>query len=126
MMDDAEALTSSSPSVTDSMSSATIPTPPDPHAAHGHGSHSAPKDTLDDVDIHFWHKFPPTYLAADFRLDNDSAIFGEDFDEAWDPETASGHKGLLLTHVGGFYTAYLGLLPVGKPSLRWDPGSADD
>lgn len=88
--------------------------PPDPHGGHSHGSHAAPKDILDDVDIHFWHKFPPSYLAADFRLDNDTAIFGEDFDEEWDPETAYGHKGLVIAHAVGFYMAYFAVLPLGQ------------
>ena len=92
------------------------PLPPQPHAhsGHSHGSHAAPLTTLDDAGIHFWHKFPPTYLAADFRLDNDSAIFGEEFDETWDPENESGHKGLVFLHAVGFYSAYFGLLPLSK------------
>ena len=85
--------------------------PPDPHS---HGSHRAPKVSLDDTGIHHWHQFPPTYLAADFRLDNDTAIFGEEFDETWDPENASGHKGLMLIHVLGMTLAYFGALPIGK------------
>jgi len=101
--------------------STTAPLPPDPHG-HNHGSHTEPKYVLDDVDIHFWHKFPPSYLAADFRLDNDSAIFGEEFDETWDPDDASGHRGLVILHALGFYTAYFGLMPVGKP-ISEDEGS---
>ena len=95
--------------------------PPSAHG-HNHGSHTEPKYILDDVDIHFWHKFPPSYLAADFRLDNNSAIFGEELDETWDPENASGHRGLVLMHALGFYSAYFGLLPIGKfdkPRMWW-------
>lgn len=84
----------------------------DPHGGHSHGSHAPAKTVLDDADIHFWHKYPPSYLAADFRLDNDSAIFGEEFDEAWDPNDASGHRGLAILHVLSFYTAYFGFLPI--------------
>lgn len=87
------------------------------HGGHDHGSHAAPKDVLDDADIHNWHDFPPSYLAADFRLDNDSAIFGEVFDETWDAEDASGHVGLAMLHAGMELVAYFGILPIGKQKL---------
>ena len=111
-----EALTSgiSSASVASTPSASAVP-PPNPHS---HGSHSAPLEVLDDAGIHFWHHFPPTYLAADFRLDNDSAIFGEEFDETWDPKKASGHRTLAFTHAFVFYAAYFGFLPVGKFNER--------
>ncbi len=86
----------------------------DANGGHSHGSHQPPKTILNDTDIHLWHKYPPSYLAADFRLDKDSAIFGEEFDESWDPNHASSHRALLLLHAGVFYTAYFGLLPICK------------
>ena len=96
------------------------PTPPPhapaPHSGHNHGSHEAPKEILNEVGIHFWHKFPPTYLDADFKLDKDSAIFGEDFDADWDPEAANGHKVLMLFHVGAMMVAYFVALPICESS----------
>ncbi|EIW68262.1 hypothetical protein TREMEDRAFT_69277 [Tremella mesenterica DSM 1558] len=86
--------------------------PPEPHS-HEHGSHKAPKVVLDDVSIHHWHHFPPSYLAADFRLDSDSAIFGEEFDESWDTEQTERHGGLMLVHVASMVIAYFGALPIG-------------
>ena len=83
-------------------------------AGHHHGSHTAPKVVLDDESIHQWHHYPPSYLAADFRLDNDSAIFGEEFDEAWDPAEAGGRKGLMVLHVVGMSLAYFAALPIGE------------
>ena len=94
-----------------------IPLRPDPHG-HSHGSHVAAKVTLDDQSVHQWHHFPPTYLAADFRLDNDSAIFGEEFDETWDPDDASGHKILMIAHIVGMTAAYFGALPISTSSRR--------
>ncbi|RSH88825.1 hypothetical protein EHS25_003053 [Saitozyma podzolica] len=102
---------SASPTAASAVSSTTAVRPPDPHM-HSHGSHEAAKVTLNDVDIHNWHDFPPSYLAADFRLTNDSAIFGEVFDEDWDPENAAGHKGLMTAHVGAMCLAYFGALPI--------------
>jgi hypothetical protein len=106
---------SASPTAASAVSSTTAVRPPDPHM-HSHGSHEAAKVTLNDVDIHNWHDFPPSYLAADFRLTNDSAIFGEVFDEDWDPENAAGHKGLMTAHVGAMCLAYFGALPIGELS----------
>ncbi|WVQ95039.1 hypothetical protein IAU59_002131 [Kwoniella sp. CBS 9459] len=83
-----------------------------PPGGHDHGSHTAAKTELDDENIHYWHHFPPTYLAADFKLDNDSAIFGEEFGESWDPEQIESHKGLMAVHVLTYYGAYFGLLPL--------------
>jgi hypothetical protein len=108
---------SGSPTAASAVSSTTAVKPHDPHM-HSHGSHEAAKVTLNDVDIHKWHDFPPSYLAADFRLTNDSAIFGEVFDEDWDPENASGHKGLMAAHVLAMCLAYFGALPIGEPSTR--------
>jgi hypothetical protein len=117
---------SASPTAASAMSSTTAVKPPDPHM-HSHGSHEAAKVTLNDVDIHTWHDFPPSYLAADFRLTNDSAIFGEVFDEDWDPENASGHKGLMAAHVVAMCLAYFGALPMGELSSQEKPSSlADD
>ncbi|WVQ80188.1 hypothetical protein IAT38_002293 [Cryptococcus sp. DSM 104549] len=83
--------------------------PPDPHA---HGSHAAPLDVLNDTDIHRWHKFPPTYLDADFRLDADSAIFGEEFDASWDLSKIESHKGMAGVHAALMMLAYFGVLPI--------------
>ncbi|OCF31554.1 cytoplasmic protein [Kwoniella heveanensis BCC8398] len=83
-----------------------------PPGGHDHGTHTAAKTVLDDENIHYWHHFPPTYLAADFKLDNDSAIFGEEFDESWHPEEFESHKGLMAIHVLTYYGAYFGLLPL--------------
>jgi hypothetical protein len=86
--------------------------PPDPHGGHSHGSHAAPLTELNDTDIHRWHSYPVSYLAADFRLTQDQAIFGDEFDEEYDPQEASSHLGLAFLHVAIFYTAYFGLLPL--------------
>ncbi|OCF57532.1 cytoplasmic protein [Kwoniella mangroviensis CBS 10435] len=83
-----------------------------PPSPHDHGSHTAPKEKLDDESVHRWHHFPPTYLDADFRLDNDTAIFGEEFDETWDPQEVSSHRGLMAIHALLYYGAYFGLLPI--------------
>lgn len=88
--------------------------PPDHH--HSHGSHAAAKVELNDAEIHYWHSFPPSYLAADFRLTNDSVIFGEELPAEWDPETASGHKGLMVLHVVFMCMAYFAVLPIGMIS----------
>jgi len=88
-------------------------TPPD---THSHGTHQAAKVMLNDTDIHHYHHFPPSYLAADFQLDNDSAIFGEEFDATWYPDEASRHKGLMAVHVGGMTLAYFAALPIGESS----------
>lgn len=85
---------------------------PDPHS-HSH-SHSAALEILNDTDIHRWHQFPPTYLDADFRLDADSAIFGEEFDDSWNLEEVESHKGLALVHAFLMGLAYFGVLPVGE------------
>ena len=87
-------------------------TPPDPHGGHSHGSHAAPLIELNDTDIHRWHSYPVSYLAADFRLREDQAIFGDEFEADYDAENASGHLGWAVLHVVGFYTAYFGLLPL--------------
>lgn len=90
--------------------------PAAPHGhghGHGHGSHAPAMTELNDTDIHRWHHYPVSYLAADFRLTQDQAIFGDEFDEDYDPDTASGHRGLAIAHVFGFYTAYFGALPIG-------------
>ncbi len=84
--------------------------PPDPH---WHDFHAAPKVKLDDESIHLIHHFPPSYLAVDFRLDNDSAIFGEEFDESWDPDAAQGHARLMAVHALGMVLGYFGALPIG-------------
>jgi len=96
-------------------SSSVKATPPDPH---NHHSHAPVKIVLDDTDIHNWHHFPPTYLAADFKLDNSTAIFGEEFDETWDPEKADGHLGLMFVHVACMIIAYFGALPLGESVSR--------
>lgn len=83
-------------------------------ASHHHGSHTAPKTELNDADIHYWHSFPPSYLAADFRLDVDTAIFGEEFPEDWVPENAGGRRGLVSLHIASMLVAYFGILPVGE------------
>lgn len=84
--------------------------PPDPH---GHHSHAPVKEFLNDTEIHRWHKFPPTYLDADFRLTQDSVIFGEELPENWPGDTPS-HPGLMILHVAAMCVAYFGALPVGK------------
>ncbi|WVW85528.1 hypothetical protein I302_107566 [Kwoniella bestiolae CBS 10118] len=105
---------SSSSAVTSpSTSSHSHPTTNHPHppSAHDHGSHTPPKEKLDDEAVHALHHFPPTYLDADFRLDNDTAIFGEEFDESWDPQEVPSHQGLMALHGVLYYGAYFGLLP---------------
>jgi hypothetical protein len=106
------------------------------HAAqghhHSHGAHSAPIVALNDTDIHYWHSFPPSYLAADFRLDEDSAIFGEEFPPDWresgdgaggeggeESERVvrvrgidTGKRGWMVLHVVGMCVAYFGALPI--------------
>lgn len=82
---------------------------PDPHS---HGAHNAALEMLNDTEIHRWHHFPPTYLDADFRLDADSAIFGEEFDESWDLEDVESHKGLAFVHAFLMGLAYFGVLPI--------------
>lgn len=101
--------------------------PPSPHAphgsgtkhghSHGHGGHHQPQVELNETDVHYWHQFPASYLAADFRLAKDQAIFGEELDDTWSPENAGGHRGLAFLHAGLFLVAYFGLLPIGKSSL---------
>ncbi|WRT68496.1 uncharacterized protein IL334_005472 [Kwoniella shivajii] len=86
--------------------------PSHPPSGHDHGSHTAAKTVLDDESVHEWHHFPPTYLDVDFKLDNDSAIFGEEFDDTWNPETLESHKRLMMIHTSLFYGAYFGLLPI--------------
>lgn len=87
-----------------------------PHNPHDHHSHAPVKDKLDDADIHYWHKFPPTYMDADFRLTNDSVIFGEDLPADWPGETPS-HPGLMIAHVASMIAAYFAILPISKSSL---------
>ncbi|ORX38439.1 hypothetical protein BD324DRAFT_578083 [Kockovaella imperatae] len=80
---------------------------------HDHGEHQVAGDELDESEIHnAWHSFPPTYLAADFRLNNDTAIFGEEFDAEWDPDEANGHRGLMMLHVLAMIGAYFVALPI--------------
>jgi hypothetical protein len=95
-------------------SSSSIPAPPHGHDAHHHNSHAPIKEYLDDADVHRWHTFPPTYLDADFRLTNDSAIFGEDLTKGWDAETVASHPRLMLLHVLSMVLAYFGALPICK------------
>lgn len=109
----------------------TVPVPsgaptPSPAPAHepDHHHHKGPvKTTLDDADIHHWHKFPPTYLDADFRLTKDQAIFGEDLDDGWDPETVPSHPRLMVAHVVAMMLAYFGALPVCESALSSLPSS---
>ncbi|KAK4688440.1 hypothetical protein P7C73_g1670, partial [Tremellales sp. Uapishka_1] len=82
----------------------------DPHSHHH--SHAAPKTVLDDEAIHRIHHFPPSYLAADFRLSPDTAIFGEEFDDEWDPSAEGGARGWMIVHVAGMVGAYFGALPI--------------
>jgi len=84
-----------------------------PHDPHNHNSHAKVKEYLDDEDIHYWHKFPPTYLDADFRLTKDQVIFGEDLPADWPGDTPS-HPGLMITHVGAMMLAYFALLPISE------------
>lgn len=84
-----------------------------PHDPHGHHSHAPVKEFLNDTDIHLWHKFPPTYLDADFRLTQDSVIFGEELPADWPGETPS-HPGLMVLHVAAMVVAYFGALPIGE------------
>lgn len=110
-------------------SALTLSSTPATHAhAHGHppghhhNSHAPVKEFLDDVALHEWHDFPPTYLDADFRLKNDSLIFGEVFPDDWDPETVASHPALMGLHVGCMMVAYFVLLPVGESradGLMW-------
>ncbi|BEI83231.1 hypothetical protein CcaverHIS002_0310990 [Cutaneotrichosporon cavernicola] len=58
---------------------------------HNHNSHAPVREVLDDIGLHEWHDFPPTYMDADFRLTKDSVIFGEVFPEGWDPESVASH-----------------------------------
>lgn len=88
------------------------PRPPDPH---GHHSHAPVKEFLNDTEIHLWHKFPPTYLDADFRLTQDSVIFGEELPADWPGDTPS-HPGLMIVHVVSMCLAYFGALPIGESS----------
>ena len=95
---------------------------------HAHGSHAPPRVVLNDTLVHHFHTFPPSYLAADFRLDEDSAIFGEEFGEGWtvtaedaqDGTVAgrdSGRMGLMVVHVVAMSLAYFGALPIGMSLL---------
>lgn len=107
-----------------SASLAPTPTPAPPaHAGgghgHGHNMHAPVKDKLNDTDIHLWHSFPPTYLDADFRLTQDSVIFGEDLPLDWDPSTHPSHRGLMLAHVVSMVLAYFAALPIGKYFASW-------
>ncbi|TYJ58053.1 hypothetical protein B9479_001148 [Cryptococcus floricola] len=83
-----------------------------PSAPHSHGGNQEALTVLNDTDIHRWHKFPPTYLDADFQLDASSAIFGEQFDDAWNLEDIESHKILALSHAFLMGLAYTGLLPI--------------
>lgn len=118
-----------SPTPTLSGSSSSFTTPSDPSAhghgnghghGHGHGSHHQPQVQLNETDVHHWHHFPPSYLAADFRLSKDQVIFGEELDESWTPEDEGGHRMLAFGHAGTFILAYFGILPIGESLLlRW-------
>jgi hypothetical protein len=81
---------------------------------HHHGSHMPAILKLNDTKIHLKHHFPPSYLAADFKLCQDTAIFGEEFDQTWNKEEIASHKGLMVLHVLGYYGAYFGIMPLGK------------
>ncbi|KAK8854705.1 hypothetical protein IAR55_003444 [Kwoniella newhampshirensis] len=83
--------------------------PPDPHS---HGTHTTAMVKLNDTDIHRWHHYPPSYLSADFRLNNDTAIFGEEFDATWNVEEVESHKGLMLVHAVSMISAYFAVLPI--------------
>lgn len=83
-----------------------------PPPAHNHNPHAPVKEFLDDVALHELHDFPPTYMDADFRLTNDSVIFGEVFPDDWDPETVASHPGLMFAHVGCMIAAYFALMPI--------------
>lgn len=99
-------------------STQTLSTSPEPthdHAheqEHDHGSHAEAPTELNDTYIHSIHYFPPTYLDADFKLNKDSAIFGEDFDESWDEQDVQGHKTLMGLYVLGMGSAYFVILPI--------------
>ncbi|WWD19150.1 hypothetical protein CI109_103608 [Kwoniella shandongensis] len=82
---------------------------PDPHS---HGVHTPAVEKLNDTAIHLIHHYPPSYLAADFRLDNDTAIFGEEFDATWNLEEVESHKGLMFVHAGSMVLAYFAALPI--------------
>jgi len=87
---------------------------------HGHGGHHTPQTDLNETDVHYWHHFPASYLAADFRLAKDQVIFGEELDDTWSPEGAGGHRTLVVVHAGLFLVAYFGLLPIGKSNqMEW-------
>lgn len=111
----AEESTMSTTSDSSSSSSTQRPTPPNTHARHG-GHHQAQLE-LNETDVHYWHHFPPSYLAADFRLSKDQVIFGEELDETWVPEDEGGHRTLAFAHAGSFVLAYFGFLPIGKYAL---------
>lgn len=84
---------------------------------HGHGSHHKPQVELNETDVHHWHHFPPSYLAADFRLSKDQVIFGEELDESWTPENEGGHRMMAFGHAATFILAYFGILPIGESLL---------
>jgi len=87
---------------------------------HGHGEHHKPQTDLNETDVHYWHHFPASYLAADFRLAKDQVIFGEELDDTWSPEDAGGHRTLVIVHAGLFLVAYFGLLPIGESNqMEW-------
>jgi hypothetical protein len=90
-----------------------------PHGGHGHGKHHVPQVELNETDVHYWHHFPASYLAADFRLTRDQVIFGEELDDTWEPEEAGGHRKLAFVHAGLFLIAYFGLLPIGKSRIQY-------
>ncbi|BEI91015.1 uncharacterized protein CcaverHIS019_0310850 [Cutaneotrichosporon cavernicola] len=79
---------------------------------HNHNSHAPVREVLDDIGLHEWHDFPPTYMDADFRLTKDSVIFGEVFPEGWDPESVASHPQLMLAHVVCMAASYFVLLPI--------------
>ena len=102
-------------SSTSSLADSAFSSPPMrmPSSHKSHGSHAAAKLKLNDDEIHWGHDFPPTYLAADLWLTNETAIFGDVFDVTWDPPNERGHGGLMVVHIASLVIAYMGALPVG-------------
>lgn len=99
-----------------SLSAGSHPVMSDHHGGHGHGGHHKAQLQLNDTDVHYYHHFPPSYLAADFRLDQDQVIFGEELDDDWNAKEAGGHRTLAFVHAGSFVLAYFGVLPIGESS----------
>ncbi|KAL7422561.1 hypothetical protein Q5752_003209 [Cryptotrichosporon argae] len=112
----------SSSAVASSSAASVAPAPS--HAAHAHATaavaaaagghhHSGPVlSVLNETRVHAGHAFPPSYLAADFRLTNDSVIFGEVLPADWDADAVASHPGLKLAGTAAFVAAYFGVLPI--------------